>query len=106
MIAEVIVVAAAIAGSVYVAKGFTRSPQPDVDPPASDAAARKMRALDAILDLEAEVASGKLSEEDFAAFKTDHAKEALAAIRELDVSAASESDELELEIAAARERLR
>ena len=105
MIAEVAVVVAAVAGVVYVARGFSRKP-PDVEPAASDAAARKMRALDAILDLEAEVAAGKLSEEDFATFKTAHAKDALAAIRELDVSAASDSDELELEIAAARERLR
>ena len=106
MIAELLVGVAALAAAAYVARGFTRDPGARHEPAVSDAAARKARALEAILDLESEVAAGKLSEDDFSTFKTTHAQEALAAIRELDVAAASGDDDLEAEIAAAREQLR
>ena len=106
MIAELLVGLAAVAAAAYVGRGLTRDTSAHHEPAVSDATARKARALDAILDLESEVAAGKLSEEDFSTFKTAHAQEALAAIREMDVAAAAGSDELELEIAAARERLR
>lgn len=106
MIAEILVGLAALGAAAYVGRGLSRDTSDHEHSEVSDAAARKARALDAILDLESEVAAGKLSQEDFSTFKAAHAQEAMAAIRVLDVEAASGSDELEAEIAAARERLR
>lgn len=72
-----------------------------------DAELRKAQALDAILDLEAELAAGKLSRDDFEAFKEGYERDALSAMRELDVvSRGIEDDDVEAEIAAARAQLR
>lgn len=107
MTPALVVVLLALALAVFVVKPFFRSEQELLSRHASDKEARKLRALDAIVDLEADLAAGKLSETDFETFKDDYAREALTAMRELDVAARRTEDaDLEAEIAAARARLR
>lgn len=84
-----------------------------------EAVADKRAALMAIVDIENERAVGKMSEADFDALKAEYEAQALSALRVADAlrdTAARSSgrspheeewdDELELEIAALRERLR
>lgn len=80
-----------------------------------EAVADKRAALVAIVDLENERAVGKMSEEDFDALKAEYEAQALSALRAADAlrdtagrSAHGQGwdDDLELEIAAIRERLR
>ena len=75
--------------------------------PALEHEARKNAALLAIIDLEAERDGNKLSEKEFDALRRDYEREALAAIRELDIlhEAAADHDPLEQEIAALRAEL-
>ncbi len=102
----VVIVLAAIA-VFYVVRPLTGTAEPSGHSPESDAAARKLRALEAIVDLEGDLAGGKISHDDFETFKAGYAHEALAAMRELDVAAQGAHDvDLESEIAAARARLR
>ncbi len=108
MIAVLIVAVLALGALVYVVAPLRTAPAKRAAPNLPmDAAIRKRRALEAILDLEADLASGKLDPEDFSAYRDAYAREALDAMRELDIAETSATDsELETEIAAARTRLR
>lgn len=68
----------------------------------------KQAAYRSILDLEADRALGKVSDEDFRAMRRQHEIEALKALRALDSLPSDDTaaDLLEKEIAAARRRLR
>jgi hypothetical protein len=95
----------------WVAVPLRRGPQVDEPLPSlqlEEANAKKRAALVAILDLEAEQASGKLSSGDFAVLRSEYETKALLALREADALRDStfDDDELEREIAAIRERLR
>ena len=80
-----------------------------------EAVADKRAALVAIVDLENERAVGKMSQADFDALKAEYEAQALSALRAADAlrdtatpptSGQEWDDELELEIAALRKRLR
>ena len=107
MIAAAIVGVLALGALAYVLLPLSRtSPQEGRTDP-SDAAIRKGRALESILDMEADLAAGKLNQEDFELYRDVYAREALEAMRELDVAEQTSADtDLEAEIAAARARLR
>jgi hypothetical protein len=72
-----------------------------------EATARKHAALGALVDVENERAIGKLSGADFVALRDEYERQALDALRELDVLGAQslEDDELEAEIAEMRARM-
>ena len=109
MIATIAIVVLAVAALVYVAIPLRRGPRLEVDaaPTAQEEAQDdKVLALAAIVDLEQERDAGKLSREDFAFLRDEYERDALEALRKLDASGnASLDDELEKEIAAARQRL-
>lgn len=113
MIPGLIVALLAIVALIYVSAPIRRAPildngAPllDDDGPTSDAAARKVAALTAILDLESERDVGKLSEADLDELRSTYEHEALAALAELDAAkAVPAADPLEREIAALRHRL-
>jgi hypothetical protein len=95
----------------WVTLPLRRGPRLDDPQPAGaleEARTRKRDALVAILDLENERATGKLSESDFVALRLECEAQALTALREADALRDStvDDDELEAEIAALRERLR
>jgi cytochrome c-type biogenesis protein CcmH/NrfG len=72
----------------------------------NDAEMRKARALDALLDLEADYETGKLTRDEFEVMRTEQETDALNALRELDVLEASASgDDIEIKVAAERARL-
>lgn len=105
--AALIVIALALAALAYSLRPLFRPPQNPTAMPETDAEVRKLRALEGIVDLEADRAAGKISAEDFERFKESYARDAVLAMRELDVAAHSREDrDLEAEIAAARDRLR
>ena len=107
MIAFVIVGVAAIVGLVYVSRPLFAAAAPRLESTRSDALIRKVRSLEAILDLEQELAAGKISDDDYATFKETYERDAVAAMRELDVvSQGIQDEDLEAEIAAARAELR
>lgn len=98
---------AAALGLFYVARPLFTAASPRTDSAQSDAMLRKLRALEAILDLESDLAAGKLSLDDYDSFKEIYEHDALAALRELDIAAQGVRDtDLEAEIAAARAELR
>jgi len=95
----------------WVALPLRRGPELDEPLPSQqieEANDKKRAALVAIVDLENERATGKLSESDFAVLRTEYETQALVALREADALRDStfDDDELEKEIAALRERLR
>jgi hypothetical protein len=97
-----------IVALIYVSAPIRR-PRPaiDDDQATSEAEARKVTALTAILDLESERDMGKLSDADFDELRSTYENDALAALAELDAAAViPATDPLEREIAAMRERLR
>ena len=111
MIQALLIAALAIAVLAWVAVPLRRGPKVDEPLPSAqleEADARKRAALVAIVDIETERATGKLSEDDFAALRSDYETRALVALREADALRDSTYDdaELEQEIAAVRERLR
>jgi len=97
----------ALALIAYVAAPLLRrrAPRPAGDRGPAEVDERRRSALAAIVDLEADHAMGKLTDEDFEALKRDYEDEALVALRELDALHASGADELEREIAQVRRRL-
>jgi hypothetical protein len=116
MILVVIAVAAVACLAVWVFAPFF-SPSPPLEAGAGvssrdatdDLVQEKETAYRAILDLEFDHALGKVSDADYAALRSQHEAEAIAALRKLDVSTAtedSETDLIEREIAEARARLR
>lgn len=107
MIAVIVVTVVGILSLAYVAKPLFTEAAEKLGSARSDALLRKIRALEAILDLEGELAAGKLSTDDYETFKEIHERDALSAMRELDVVAQGIRDtDLEAEIAAARADLR
>ncbi|MGH2698440.1 MAG: hypothetical protein ACRDJL_04480 [Actinomycetota bacterium] len=111
MIPVLLIVLLALGALVWVTLPVRRGPRVDGPPPAQEldeANARKRAALLAIVDLENERATGKLSQTDFTVLRLEYEAQALAALREADALRDStlDDDELETEIAAVRERLR
>ena len=109
MIATIAVVVVAIAALIYVAIPLRKGPRAEIDAaptPEEEAQDDKVVALAAIVDLEQERDAGKLSGEDFAFLRDEYEQDALEALRKLDATGdTSLDDELEKEIAAARQRL-
>jgi cytochrome c-type biogenesis protein CcmH/NrfF len=100
-----------LAALAWVTLPLRLGPRVDAPQPAralEEARARKKEALLAILDLENERATGKLSESDFGSLRLEYEARALTALREVDALRDStvDDDELEAEIAALKERLR
>lgn len=110
MIAILVVAVFVLIALAYVAAPLRRGPRAQSAEPdllVEEAHAKKHVALRAIIDLEQEVAIGKLSDADFEALRTEYEAEALAALKELEViRQAAEGDDIESEIAAMRRRLR
>ena len=103
----ILIVAIALIALAYALRPLVATPRTLPDTQVADAEVRKRRALEALLDLEADLAAGKLAAEDYEVFKETYERDALAALRELDVAAqTSGEDALEAEIAAARASLR
>jgi hypothetical protein len=108
---ELVVVFLVAAGlAYYVVRPLLRGPrrEPDDDAvSAPRAEERKRAALTAIVDIEDELAVGKLTREDFKALSNQYEEEAISALRELDARwpAADLDDALEREIAALRAQL-
>ena len=109
MIVAIVIGILAGAALVYVAMPLRRGPvweTDDVPSPIQDAEEKKTAALAGIVDLEQERDAGKLSAEDFQELRSEYESDALEALRELDASSnAPPEDELEREIAIARQRL-
>lgn len=108
MIAVIVVVIAAAAATVWVLRPLS-SGRNEVANEGSlllqEADARKVSALEAILDMEGERAAGKLSQEDFEILRAQYEVEAVRALKELDALAAgtgAEDRTIEEEIARIR----
>jgi hypothetical protein len=111
VIPVLLVVALGVAVLAWVALPLRRGPELDVPLPSQqleEANAEKRAALVAIVDLENERVTGKLSESDFEVLRSEYETQALVALREADALRDStfDDDELEKEIADLRERLR
>jgi hypothetical protein len=111
MIPALLISVLVLAALAWVTVPLRRGPRVDAPQPAQaleEAQAKKKEALMAILDLENERATGKLSESDFAGLRLEYEAQALTALREADALRDStvDDDELEAEIAALKERLR
>ena len=104
---EIVVVAAlALAGAILVALPIVRAvPGPVLDTRGDELNARKRAALEALVDLQAEHAIGKLSDDDYEQLQTTYQAEALTVLDEIEAAGDSAGDELEAEIAATRARL-
>jgi hypothetical protein len=72
---------------------------------AGDAEVRKAESLQAILELESELAAGAINRSEFEILRAERGRDALRAIRELDVARETDDDEIELEIARLRAKL-
>jgi len=110
MIAAVIVSLAALAAAVYVIAPLRRRALERDDTAADElehALVRKRAALAEIIDLEAEHAAGKLADAELEHLRAEYEAEAMRAIAEVDVlqQARAHVDELEIEIARARQRI-
>ena len=107
MIPGLVVALLAIVALIYVTTPIRRAPAVlDDDGATSEAEARKVAALTAILDLESERDVGKMSEADLVELRSTYEHNALAALAELDAAEAlSGADPLEHEIAALRRRI-
>ena len=109
MIAALVVAVLACAAVVYVAlplRGGPRTETEEIPSPIQEAAEKKTAALAGIVDLEHEHAAGKLSSEDLEQLRAGYESEVLQALEELDAAGpGSPEEELEREIAAARQQL-
>lgn len=110
MIGAVIVAILACAALAYIVQPVRRGP--DTGETESDlrfevAESRKHSALEAIVDMENEVTTGKLSSRDFDILRDQYEADAVDALRELDrlTAAVRDDDDLEREIAAMRSKL-
>ena len=108
MIAAIVIAALACVALAYVSMPLRRGAehaQDQVTPPEVDAATEQKRAaLTGIIDLEEELATGKLAPADFSTLRDMYEREALDALQRLD-RLQTEHDidaELEREIAEAR----
>ncbi|MBA2726426.1 MAG: hypothetical protein H0U53_10590 [Actinobacteria bacterium] len=94
----------------YVAYPMSSGPTSDLPEPSKlveEAGEKKRSALVAIVDMEEERATGKLSEEDFVVLRSQYEAEAIAALRQLDAlqSETGYDADLEAEIAQVRASL-
>lgn len=111
MILAVVVALLAAGALAFVALplGQKRGQREETPSEEGELDARKRSALSAIVDLEADLSVGKLSEEDFEVLRAQYEAEALRALTELDAlraqSDAPADAALEEEIAAMRVRL-
>lgn len=118
MIPALLVAAVALVVLAWVTLPLRKGHALDAPEPSrelEEAVADKRAALMAIVDIENERAVGKMSQADFDALRAEYEAKALTALRAADALRASPArsphqpewdDELELEIAAVRERLR
>jgi hypothetical protein len=100
----------ACAALAFIAQPVRRGPpseDAETDLRFEEAETRKMSALAAIVDMENEVTTGKLSDEDFGVLRDRYEAEAVDALRELDrlTAAVRDDDDLEREIATMRSKL-
>lgn len=109
MTAAIIVSALTIAAIAYIVAPIGRARR-GMDETVSETAAeeKKRVALTGILDLEEERDGGKLSDQEFIDLRARYERDAVDALKELDIADASAplGDRLEEEIAAARDKLR
>lgn len=109
MIAAIVIAILAVAALAYVVRPVGAPSQP-LGPEGGDDVAEEQKhmALEALVDLEDERDSGKLTDAEFKILRERYESEALAALRALDSREKKKStdDELEREIAQARERMR
>lgn len=102
-----LVAVVALAALVYVVAPLRRSDDAERFDPTAELEAKKVVALNAILDLESERDVGKLSATDFSALRAVYEAQALELIHQMDgIDATEGSDPLEQEIAVIRQRLR
>lgn len=104
---EAVVLLLALAAAAYVVRPLAGGPVPEpAELPAEVAGAeeRKRIALEAIVDLEDDHSTGKLSDHDLEDLRLRYEAEAIAAIKEAD--GVRGEDELEAEIARIRRGLR
>jgi hypothetical protein len=104
----VVVSLLALAALAYVVvPALKHSDDPAPAPEAADAEQKKLRALGAILDLESEYESGRITSDELEVLRVEHERDAIDAMRELDVLEMTLSDDdLEAAIAAERDRLK
>ena len=108
MIATFVVILLGLAAVWFIAQPLLSGPRIEPDErsiPQSEADERKRVALGAILDLEEERDSGKLSANDFDSLRLTYEAEAVAAIKDLDEIRPDGEDALEAEIARIRRRM-
>lgn len=112
MIAVFVIAFLACLALAYVAQPLLSGPKHDRDDDRDlsieEAEARKQAALVAIVDIEEEKEIGKLSDADFDALRAQYERQALEALRELDIMTAhgtAREDELEAEIAEMRRQM-
>ena len=109
MIPGAIVVALAILALLWVLSPIRRGRVTDTDPDSehlSEVIERKDAAVIAMVDIEYERELGKLSDTDFEALRAEYEREALAALHALEKATIDDADDqLEVEIAAMKERL-
>jgi rubrerythrin len=102
------VVIVALAGLAYVIAPLFKQDDADqgADGRIADAEHRKARSLEAILDLEDDLAGGKITADEVAVLRSEHERDAIEALRELDVlEMTTTEDALEAAIAAERARI-
>jgi hypothetical protein len=108
VIAAVVIAALACMALVYISVPLRRGPEqvlePEMSPAVETATEQKRAALTGIIDLEEELAAGKLAPADFSTLRDMYEREALDALRRLDdlQTHTDLNDDLEREIAAAR----
>jgi hypothetical protein len=109
LVAVVALLACAALAYVVLPLGTRRGEREEAPSQEGELDARKRSALSAIVDLEADLSVGKLSDEDFEALRAQYEAEALRALTELDALRARTREpaerSLEDEIAEMRERL-
>ena len=108
LVVVVALLACAALAYVVVPLGTRRGRREETPSQEGELDARKRTALSAIVDLEADLSVGKLSDEDFEVLRAQYEAEALHALTELDALRARSpepAESLEDEIAEMRERL-
>jgi hypothetical protein len=108
MIETIIVVLLAATGAWFAARPILdrdRFGPTELKVAVSDAEVRKLDALKRILELESELAAGSIDRSEFESLRTEHGRDVLQALRELDVAQEADADLIEIEIARLRATL-
>lgn len=105
-----VVIVLVVLALLYVVQPFRRRENAEMQSgpsPVQQAQEKKTAALTAIIDLEEEAQVGKLTARELEVLRATYEREALDALAQLDAMSASRSgdDDLEAEIAAAKQRL-